>query len=64
MDSVSTLSRGERPELCLDRLLLLSWAHYIQDGPPAQVPFGWLPFTEDKGEDVAKYIKKEGYLQM
>ena len=30
----------------------------------AQVPFRWLPFTENKGEVVAKYIKKEGYLQM
>ena len=29
----------------------------------AQVPFRWLPFTENKGEDVANYIKK-GYLQM
>ena len=24
----------------------------------AQVPFRWLPFTENKGEDVANYIKK------
>ena len=24
----------------------------------AQVHFGWLPFTEHKGEDVANYIKK------
>ena len=30
----------------------------------AQVHFSWLPFTENKGEDVANYIKKEGYLQM
>ena len=30
----------------------------------AQVHFGWLLFTEDKGEDVANYIKEEGYLQM
>ena len=30
----------------------------------AQVCFGWLPFTENKGEAVANYIKKEGYLQM
>ena len=30
----------------------------------AQVCFRWLPFTENKGEDVANYIKKEGYLQM
>ena len=30
----------------------------------AQAPFRWLPFTDNKGEDVANYIKKEGYLQM
>ena len=30
----------------------------------AQVCFGWLPFTENKGEGVANYIKQEGYLQM
>ena len=30
----------------------------------AQVRFRWLPFTENKGEIVANYIKKEGYLQM
>ena len=30
----------------------------------AQVRFGWLPFTENKGGDVANYTKKEGYLQM
>ena len=30
----------------------------------AQIRFRWLPFTENKGEDVANYIKKEGYLQM
>ena len=30
----------------------------------AQVLFRWLLFTENKGEDVANYIKKEGYLQM
>ena len=30
----------------------------------AQVHFRWLLFTENKGEDVADYIKKEGYLQM
>ena len=29
-----------------------------------QVRFRWLPFTENKGEDIANYIKKEGYLQM
>ena len=30
----------------------------------AQVYFGWLPFTENKGEDVANYIREDGYLQM
>ena len=25
----------------------------------AQVRFRWLPLTENKGEDVAKYIKKK-----
>ena len=30
----------------------------------AHVRFRWLPFTENKGEDVANYIKKEGYLQV
>ena len=30
----------------------------------AQFPFRWLLFTENKGEDVTNYIKKEGYLQM
>ena len=30
----------------------------------AQVHSRWLPFTENKGEDAANYIKKEGYLQM
>ena len=30
----------------------------------AQVHFRGLPFTENKGEDVSNYIKKEGYLQM
>ena len=33
MDSMATLSRGERPNPCLDRLLLLFWAHYTEDGP-------------------------------
>ena len=53
---MATLSRGKHPDPCLDRLLLLFWAHYIEDG--SQV------VTENKGEDVANYIKKEGYLQM
>ena len=30
----------------------------------AQVRFRWLPFTENKGEDIANYVKKEGYMKM
>ena len=30
----------------------------------AWVHFRWLPFTENKGEDVANYIKKEGYMKI
>ena len=30
----------------------------------AQVQGRWLHFIENKREDVANYIKKEGYLQM
>ena len=29
----ATLSRGEHPDPCLDRLLLLFWAQYIEDDP-------------------------------
>ena len=65
-DCSATLSRGERPKPCLDRLLFLFWAHYLRMVLIyyAQVCCRWLPFTENKGEDVANYIKKEGYLQM
>ena len=31
-DGKATLSRGELLDPCLDRLLLLFWAHYIEDG--------------------------------
>ena len=65
-DGTATLSRGERPTLALTgfycfsghitlRMVLIYYA---------QVHFGWLPFPENKGEDVANYIKKEGYFQM
>ena len=30
----------------------------------AQVRFRWLPFTDNKGQDVANYIKEKVYLQM
>ena len=29
-----------------------------------QVHFRWLPFTDNKGEEVANYYKEKGYLQM
>ena len=63
--SIATLSREDHPDPCLYRLLLLFWAHYRRMVLIyyAQVHFGWLPFTVNKGEDVANYIKK-GYLQM
>ena len=32
-DRMATLSRGEPPNPCLDRLLLLFWAHYTERGP-------------------------------
>ena len=64
-DDTAALSVKERasPVPCLDRLLLLFWAHYIKDGPHL-IHFRWLPFTENKGDDVVNYIKEEGYLQM
>ena len=30
----------------------------------AQACCRWLPFTDNKGEDVADFFKEEGYLQM
>ena len=30
----------------------------------AQVHFRWLPFTDNKGEEVANYYKEKGYLQI
>ena len=63
---MATLAREECPDPALKGFLLLFWAYYIEDGPHLlwQVHFRWLPLTENKGEDVANYIKKEGYLQM
>ena len=58
--------RGECTDPFLDRLLLLFWAHTLRMVLIyyAQVHFRWLLFAENKGEDVANYIKKEGYLQI
>ena len=63
-DSTATLSRGEHLHPGLDRLLFLFWAHYIEDGPHLLCTGSLQVVTENKGEDVANYIKKEGYLQM
>ena len=32
-EGTATLSRGEHLDPCFDRLLLLFWAHYIEDDP-------------------------------
>ena len=51
----------ERAEPCLDRLLLLFWAHYMEDGPhllctgSPQV----LPFKDNKGQNTANYLKEK-----
>ena len=58
------LSQEENPPPCLDRLLLLVWAHYIEDGPHLLCTGLLWVVTENKGEGVANYIKEEGYLQM
>ena len=63
-DGTATLSRGERINPCLDRLLLLFWAHYIEDDPHLLNTGSLWAVTENKGEGVANYIKEEGYLQM
>ena len=61
---MDTLSRGEHLDPFLDGLLLLFWAHYIEDGPHFLCTGSLQAVTENKGEGVANYIKKEGYLQM
>ena len=63
-DSAATLSRGERLDPCLDRLLFLFWAHYIEDDPHLLYTGSLQAVTENKGDGVADYIKEEGYLQM
>ena len=58
-EGLATLLRGEHLYPCLARLLVLFWAHYIEDGPHLL-----CTGSEGKGEGVANYIKEEGYLQM
>ena len=38
--------------------------HYIEEDPHLLGTDLLLAVTENKGEDVTNYIKKEGYLQM
>ena len=57
-DGTATLSRGECLDPCLDRLLLLFWAHYSEDDPHL------LCAVTENREGVASYLKEEGYLQM
>ena len=49
-DCRATLSRGEHPDPCLDRLLFLFWAHYIEDGPHLLCTgsFRWLQKTKER----------------
>ena len=61
---MATLSIGEHPDPCLDRLLLLFWVHYIEDDPHLLCTGSLQVVTENKGEGIANYIKEEGYLQM
>ena len=61
--------RGHSPkrkvhDLCRDRLSSLFWAHDREDGPHLLCTVSLQAVTENKGEDVATYIKEEGYLQM
>ena len=68
-DGTATLSRGEHPDPCLDRLLLLFWPialrmiliYY------AQVLFRWLQKTKErmllitsKGKDICQCKGKSG----
>ena len=50
-----------QPDPCLDRLVLLFWAHYIRMVLIyyAQVHCRWLPFTDNKGKNAANYFKKK-----
>ena len=68
-DGSATLSRGEHPNPCLDRLLLLFWAHYIEDGPHLLCTLGGylLQKTKErmllitsKKKDICKCKKKSG----
>ena len=71
-DGMATLSRGEHGDPCLDRLLLLFWAHYIEDGPhllcTGSALGGYLLqktkermlLITSKRKDICKYKGKSG----
>ena len=46
---------------CLDRFLLLFWAHYMRMVLIyyAQVHYRWLPFTDNQGQNAANYFKEK-----
>ena len=67
-DRMTTLSKWERgqegqrePRPCLDRVLLLFWAHYMRMVLIyyAQVHCRWFPFTDNKGKNAANYFKEK-----
>ena len=62
-DGTATLSRGERPDPCLDKLLLVFQAPNIKEGPLLLYKgLFWVVIFADTGGGVAEYIKG-GYLQ-
>ena len=54
-------SPRERTNLCLDRILLLFWAHYLRMVLiySAQVHCRWLLFTDNKGQNADNYFKEK-----
>ena len=60
---MATLSRGECLDPCPDRLLLLFWAHYIEDDPHLLCTgFGWLQKT--KGRMLLITSKKKAICKL
>ena len=56
----SLSERGRQRARGPQSLLLLFWVHYIEDGPHllCKACCRRLPFIENKGENVANYIKE------
>ena len=55
------MSPRERANPCLDRFLLLFWAHYMEDGPHLLCTGSpWvIPFKDNKGQNTANYFKEK-----